>query len=101
MQINIILNLYFGCKSIEIPDEVIENRLKDIKNNEILLKILDKLMISLRDENENFDKNICINKSKSSCKIAYFENTMYHICLDFHFCQSITVSVQKHRTHNK
>ncbi|CAG2105515.1 unnamed protein product [Medioppia subpectinata] len=37
--------------------EMIENHLKDIKNDEIMLKTFDKLLKSLGDENQNFDKN--------------------------------------------
>ena len=38
-------------------DQLIDERLKDIKENEIILKILGKVYHTVKDENRNFDDN--------------------------------------------
>ena len=55
-------------KKDEEFEKLINNRLKDIKDNEVMLKILEKLNNTVNDENRNFDENT-INRQLTELQI--------------------------------
>jgi hypothetical protein len=41
-----------------VGEEIIEHYLKDIKEEHVMLKVLNKILSSTKDENENIDKSL-------------------------------------------
>ncbi len=56
------INLINGYKTI--GEDIIQNYLKDIKEEHVMLKIIDKILNSCKDENENIDKSFRNQKLK-------------------------------------